>query len=377
MSSKLTALTTNPSPLTTDLIYTVPAAGGTQYKSAISAYSLVVGPSSATSGAISLFNGTTGKVVQNSDLVYGGTTLSVPADFTLSSAASLQILPNGAGGVGIGTPGRTDAMLQIVSRAATTPSALWNTSSGIPTFSSLGEGTTGYGDSVFGFAAASGFGPVFIGRKARGTLASPAAATSGDRGFYITSAIFDGTSFLNSAAIQFDNVTVSSGVATQNINFSTSVAGSGSRAVHARVGFDGSLQAGLSNKSISAWGVTGPIFRVGALTLTDTSSSGTVATQAANSIATPTLVASSATTYTNSATLYIASAPTASTNVTQTNPWALWVDAGNVRLDGTIRTAAAVDWDFGALVTAAVVPDTTRYLAVTVGGVAYKVIIST
>lgn len=102
MSSKLTALTTNPSPLTTDLIYAVPAAGGTQYKSAISAYSLVVGPSSATDGAISLFDSTTGKLLKNSNLVYnqGTSTLSVPAGFTITPSAT-GITINGNLGLGV------------------------------------------------------------------------------------------------------------------------------------------------------------------------------------------------------------------------------------------------------------------------------------
>ena len=42
-------------------------------------------------------------------------------------------------------------------------------------------------------------------------------------------------------------------------------------------------------------------------------------------------------TLTNAASLYIAGAPVASTNVTITNgPFSIWVDAGNVRFDGTI-----------------------------------------
>ena len=50
----------------------------------------------------------------------------------------------------------------------------------------------------------------------------------------------------------------------------------------------------------------------------------------------PTLTATNAVTATDCATLRIAGVPVASTNVTITNPWALWVDAGNVRLDGII-----------------------------------------
>src|SRR6185503_10609273 len=37
-----------------------------------------------------------------------------------------------------------------------------------------------------------------------------------------------------------------------------------------------------------------------------------------------------------STTVYIANSPLASTNVTQTRPWALWIDAGDMRLDGKL-----------------------------------------
>ena len=51
----------------------------------------------------------------------------------------------------------------------------------------------------------------------------------------------------------------------------------------------------------------------------------------------PTYTDSSAVTVTNAATLYIADAPAATGSVTITNPYALWVDNGAVRIDGTIE----------------------------------------
>ncbi len=41
-------------------------------------------------------------------------------------------------------------------------------------------------------------------------------------------------------------------------------------------------------------------------------------------------------TTTDAATVYIANAPAAGSNETLTNPWALWVDAGNVRIDDNL-----------------------------------------
>lgn len=98
----------------------------------------------------------------------------------------------------------------------------------------------------------------------------------------------------------------------------------------------GNYRLFLGPKSRAAWGATGAGFAMQAVTFTDTSSSGTVATAVANSFAIPTFAASSATTYTHSANVYIAGPPTSGTNVTQSNTWALWVAAGNSRFEGNI-----------------------------------------
>jgi len=90
------------------------------------------------------------------------------------------------------------------------------------------------------------------------------------------------------------------------------------------------------NQTASAWTTNGVLLRVGAATLTDSSSSGTVAASVANAIQTPTFAASSSTTYTDAATLYISANPTAGTNVAITNGYALWVDSGATRLDGNL-----------------------------------------
>jgi len=71
-------------------------------------------------------------------------------------------------------------------------------------------------------------------------------------------------------------------------------------------------------------------------TLNTAAGAATYATAAAVNFGIPTLTATNAVTATDCATLRVAGVPVASTNVTITNPWALWVDAGNVRLDGII-----------------------------------------
>jgi Chaperone of endosialidase len=88
-----------------------------------------------------------------------------------------------------------------------------------------------------------------------------------------------------------------------------------------------------SGFSAAQWGLTGLQFTIQAVTLTDTSSSGTVGSEAADGIGSPTIAASNTgVTYTNFATLYINS-PIAGTHVTITNPFSL-ITAGQVKFNG-------------------------------------------
>lgn len=85
---------------------------------------------------------------------------------------------------------------------------------------------------------------------------------------------------------------------------------------------------------------TGGIANYAASTWTDnnTAGSGTATAWVGHAFQRPTLAASnSSVTTTTAATVYIANAPLAGSNQTLTKPWALWVDAGDVRLDGNIQ----------------------------------------
>ena len=96
------------------------------------------------------------------------------------------------------------------------------------------------------------------------------------------------------------------------------------------------------NLAAMAWGANGLYLRTGNGTLTDTSSSGTVAANTAvNAVAAATIASSSASPYTNSSSLYIAGAPIAGTNATITNPWALYVAAGNSYFAGNVGIGTA------------------------------------
>jgi len=75
---------------------------------------------------------------------------------------------------------------------------------------------------------------------------------------------------------------------------------------------------------------------------TGTSTSGTATSWAGVSIQAPTLAAGNiSVTTTDAATFYISAGPIAGTNETLTNSWALWTDAGGVRMDCTTSKASA------------------------------------
>lgn len=94
--------------------------------------------------------------------------------------------------------------------------------------------------------------------------------------------------------------------------------------------------------SAPAWTTNGIGIRQDAQTYTDSSSSGTVASNYVDVIGQPTLAASSATTYTKAATMYIAGPPAAGSNVAITNPVALLVGSGNVGI-GTATPQEMLD----------------------------------
>jgi hypothetical protein len=99
------------------------------------------------------------------------------------------------------------------------------------------------------------------------------------------------------------------------------------------------LHVNPATGSQTSWLTDGAFFRVQAGTRTNSSTaiSGTAASAVFASFGQPTLAATNASvTTTDAATVYIANAPAAGTNMTITNPYALWVDAGLSRFDDPI-----------------------------------------
>lgn len=90
---------------------------------------------------------------------------------------------------------------------------------------------------------------------------------------------------------------------------------------------------------------TGKTLNTAAHTFTDTATagSGTATAFAAVALQQPTLAAqNSSVACTDAATLYVAAAPANGTNVTITNPWAIWVDAGACRFDGAVTVTGTL-----------------------------------
>jgi hypothetical protein len=82
----------------------------------------------------------------------------------------------------------------------------------------------------------------------------------------------------------------------------------------------------------TGWGTTGVGLVLSTATYTDSSLNGAQPFAAVHSIGRPTIAATNSPTYTDAATLYIDNAPAAGTNAVITNPWSLYVAAGNVKI---------------------------------------------
>jgi hypothetical protein len=118
-----------------------------------------------------------------------------------------------------------------------------------------------------------------------------------------------------------------------------------------------------SNTSLASWTTTGISFDSAAATFTDTSTpaAGTVGTQVANSFNTPTFASTNAITVTNAATVFINNQPTAGTNTTITDPWALYVNAGESRFNGSISLLGGISPRRGPLLTGTITAAGTGY----------------
>jgi len=313
----------------------------------------VIGPVSSTLNALALFADTTGKLLKNSDLTYSGTTLSVPDAFVVSSAGSIGLTAGGSnksvtvtpsgtgglsllfpstGGLGVGVASDvTGGRINVLSRSATTTPTFATWAATNDGFATYAEASSGLNLSV---AAASARATINF-RRARGTLSTPTVVSSGDNLGNIFTSGWDGAGFNGGTGIEtLVDGTVSSGFVPAELDLQTSSTTVG-RALNLRLRGSGSLELGITANSNAAWGVSGINLNVRNRTITDSSSSGTVATAVANSFAVPTFAASSSTTFTKGANVYIAGAPAAGTNVSFTDSYGL-LNLGRTRLEANL-----------------------------------------
>jgi hypothetical protein len=104
----------------------------------------------------------------------------------------------------------------------------------------------------------------------------------------------------------------------------------------------------VGNVSTTGWLLSGVGIVAPAFTATDTTLTGAQSTTTVHTLGAPSLAASGGTpTYSDAATLYIAGAPSAGANVTITNPWALMIQNGNVKINANTTNNATNN---GALV---------------------------
>jgi hypothetical protein len=135
---------------------------------------------------------------------------------------------------------------------------------------------------------------------------------------------------LNAAGLSLSSNVVSQIATTANITGGNLI--STSRAQAANIIVTGAI-------TTPSWTTTGVGIRTVASTYTDssTAAAGTAVTNHVHVLAQPTIAGSnSVVTTTTAATLYIAGAPANGTNMTVTNPYALYVNAGNTFLNGNV-----------------------------------------
>jgi len=275
------------------------------------------------------------------DLTYATPTFGVPDAFNISGAGSLRLSPNGTSGIGLAAPAGTVARLRLFGPSvSTTPvDSTWYTSANAGLFLGYSEGTgSGAGDFLVAHASDSTNGTNYIGRKARGTLATPTLVSNADVSLGFIGSFFDGTSFRNTAGFNMsvDGAASSGTAAPAQIQFSTGETTGRTAMVNMRA--NGRLEIGVNGRTTAAWATNGAIFRsIGGAWVDSTSATGTVGTATVfNAFAAPTLnTTNPSVVYTNLANVYIAGDVATTGNASATNSYGLW-NVGKTRLDGAV-----------------------------------------
>jgi len=130
--------------------------------------------------------------------------------------------------------------------------------------------------------------------------------------------------------------------------FSTTADGASSSTERVRISANGLSTFGTEAASGAALSVTAPAklyTSTGTYTDTATAASGTVTHGTIAAFNNPAIAATNATvTYTNASTVYIDGAPDNGTNVTITNPYALYVNAGTSFFGGNVNLSSGNEY---------------------------------
>jgi len=187
--------------------------------------------------------------------------------------------------------------------------------------------------------------------RGRGTTSVPLPVQSGDRTGSFSFRLYDGSTYLETAAI-ISRVTGAVSVGTVPTALAFNVGQTGASERMRIVGSSGNVGVGTAsptarlqvagNTSDTTWTTSGRAFNIVAATHTDTTGSGTIATKVGSSFGTPTFASTSATTLTTAANVYISDAPTAGTNTTITKGLALQVAAGDTAFGGRVGIGTSV-----------------------------------
>ena len=193
-------------------------------------------------------------------------------------------------------------------------------------------------------------------RKSRGTVGADTVVVAGDIAARIAASAYDGTAYDSIGNISLVVENVVSGVVTGAFQVSTA---NSTGSLVAAIYSDSEQRTGLgftptttSGRLTLAGNIThagrannGAYFTINStLTATDTTASGTVTHANTAGLFGNIFATSSATTYTNASTLYIGSAPTAGTNVTVSNAWALYVNAGASRFNANVLLGTSLQF---------------------------------
>lgn len=292
----------------------------------------VVGPASATSSGFALWDGTTGKLLKDSPTGFtlASTVFSTPDGFQLNSAGTIDMHAGASNKSITLVPSGTSSALHLNFNAL----PLASLPSGAITDNEFRiDGKDGANARIFLYNYGQNSGMFF--NSTNGTAGSPTATTSGNQLGTWGVRGYSGSGFVGGADLRvFATQDFTTGAAGSEFRILTTANGSTGVGARLVIGNYGALVHTPTTGAQAAWGTTGAITSHASSTITDTSSSGTVATAVAHSFSTPTFAATNATTFTDFPNVYIQNAPSRGTNVTGGTPWALWVDDGNVRFDG-------------------------------------------